>query len=834
MKYPRLFQSAAVIVLACSLSLTACGPAPNSSGNQSANTGTTAPSITAQPGQGIIRGNLTAEGLRVSNFRTQQATADLSGASVKVSSSLETKVVETDATGKFEVAVKAGAEYTLEASVPDGRGGTLKTFKNKVNVPLAQDPPIVDVQSLVARRSGSIQGLIALEGGRSGDTPEGADIFIAGTSFVGKAGEKGRFALTEIAEGTWDVVISKAGYERQVIKGLRVQAGKPRVIAEKITLTRSDNRAGIKGKVMDGNNAVAGATVSVYAKDRDLISASAAGLDNFMAVSDEQGNFEVLNLPPGEYQVQVYRPFYQLPGRRDVTVTSNTQDLGAINLVSTTVYFGKIKGQVLDEYGNPIDSAVIQSNPAVADQQFADAKGDFTLDRVMPGEYNVSVSAGGFCTIVMPVRVENRQGFELALENPIVLPANSPLTRTSNDEGECVYVVYPKGECEDANTDITAEAGEDPEQPAPASVTSGTLSPAGSFHRDERKCRKVVNLGGMIDPDTKAPVTLEKANITLVEDGKVKAFKFTEAAASGRALPVDIGLIIDTTGSMEPQINGVKASALKFVESLYDRNIDVQIGAVAYADGITTNPAAIQPANDPAAMTIPGFEFLTPFVDDEGLSKPDALERKLRANSVTEFLSGLNSCYGGECGAAGPEGLLDSLHWTAFNGAGTSVSSKNQTQFGWRERAQKVFIILTDAPTWETGGAEISPDSPWTVSALAQKLREANAVVHVVSPDFSSYGFGNQTGDPKGLAVANSPLSGTPSAGTGGTWTQMPSNGDVDLNALPVVQALGNSVKLEFISYNTATSEADEKEHEVRVIIDYGGKKGETTFKASY
>ncbi|MEB3196739.1 MAG: hypothetical protein VKP62_05995, partial [Candidatus Sericytochromatia bacterium] len=126
---------------------------------------------------GVDGGALIAAGGR--NYRLSQAAAR--GGKVTARSDIDTKEVEVGPDGSFAVVVKGGAEYTLEAAVPDGKGGVTKVVSpTPVMVPLAQDPPIVDAASLVTRRTGSIQGLIELKDAKAGDTPEGADVFLTG------------------------------------------------------------------------------------------------------------------------------------------------------------------------------------------------------------------------------------------------------------------------------------------------------------------------------------------------------------------------------------------------------------------------------------------------------------------------------------------------------------------------------------------------------------------------------------------------------------------------------------------------------------------------------
>ena len=819
-------------------SLTGC---PGPAGTKTATgTGTTASTSTIQPqsGQGVIKGTVYKEGIKTSSFRlfaTTDAGSPASGAKIVVKSSLETKETSAKDDGSFEIAVKAGADYTVEAAFADETGSLVKKTTT-VKVPAAKDPQIIDIGSLVTRRTGSIQGVIELEDGKDA---EGVDIFIAGTSSVGKAHSKGRFALTGVDAGTWKIVIQKAGYET-AYKETEVKSGRPALVSEKIVLKKMDPRAGIKGKITNNQGApIPGVIVTAFLQDKDTVAKDRPdALDNYITTTDIDGNYELLNLPTLKdatkgikYSVQYYRAFYEYvsPVNLELKSTDMPKKIDDISMTSNIAYFGQIKGTVLDELGNPIDGAVVQTDPQVTDQKFTDAKGNFTLDRVVAGEYQLSIAAGGYCTVVMPVALINEKNKAVEFGKPIILEAHKPLANLAvSDEGACTYAIDPVKECYADNPDIEA----DPTGATVPGISAGALIPAGSVSRDERKCRCSINLSGMNAPDTGEAIDLTKSDITIIEDGVVKAFKFTPASESGRALPVDIGIIIDTTGSMGEEISGVKSSAVNFVKALYEKNIDAGVGSIAYADGVTGNPAGILPGTDPATMTITGFEPLSPFSKSDGMEKMGDLDIKAGITSITNFITALKAGFGGYNGGGLPEGPLDSIMW-AFNlGTGKSYSGNITKDFGWRERAQKAFIVITDAPAWEKGGSEISPASEWTIAKVADTLK-GKAVVHTVSP--AGVSLPTNTGDTKGLAVAlaSSNFNGDPSKGTGGTWIELPKDGNVDLTTLPLVKTLGKSVKLEYVSLNA--DPANVKEHQIRVIVKKNDiLQGESTFTAKY
>ncbi|MEB3330817.1 MAG: hypothetical protein VKQ33_16465, partial [Candidatus Sericytochromatia bacterium] len=59
--------------------------------------------------------------------------------------------------------------------------------------------------------------------------------------------------------------------------------------------------------------------------------------------------------------------------------------------------------------------AVAQLDPPVTESQFTDATGRFTLDRILPGQYNLTVAAGGYKPVIVPVLVDNKPNFAVTL-----------------------------------------------------------------------------------------------------------------------------------------------------------------------------------------------------------------------------------------------------------------------------------------------------------------------------------------------------------------------------------------------------------------------------------
>lgn len=328
--------------------------------------------------------------------------------------------------------------------------------------------------------------------------------------------------------------------------------------------------------------------------------------------------------------------------------------------------------------------------------------------------------------------------------------------------------------------------------PAPMTAAEKTVSISASLNptRDSNGLL-TLSIPGFVDSTGKPVKDLTDANFTVIEDGVLKGLAST-AANKDTVVPTDIVFVFDTTGSMSGAITGVKESIVGFSNALQASGLDVRVGAVTFGDAFDT-VAATSGIKGGVALGTPAAppNFDTAERPTFPLSSDFAAFR--------EFI-GSNSARGGN---DSPE-----------NGMGATEFAYDK--MGWRPGASKVLIMITDVVQHQEGTGTIPAGTRWmpkTLAATLDKLR-GKAVVHVIGPDVTSPGA---YVDMKAFAGA---------AATGGIFMKLETA--LDLTKLPVSNVLSSSYTLKFRPKVTVG------EHTIRVRVESGAIKGETTITATY
>ncbi len=337
---------------------------------------------------------------------------------------------------------------------------------------------------------------------------------------------------------------------------------------------------------------------------------------------------------------------------------------------------------------------------------------------------------------------------------------------------------------------LVDEIPPDPGTYSPPHLTDPDLTLSGSIEGEESNPEIIhVVLNAIINPETGEPITdLTDDNLIVVEDSLVQGFVLKKVGEEVTA-KADIVFIIDATGSMGEEIEKVKESVLAFAGSLSEEGLDVKLGAVTFGDSVREY-----------------IDFTEDFSDTAG--------------EFYTFISGIYATGGG----AWAENDLDPIYhaWKHFS---------------WRDGAQRIFILITDAPVDQVDddNYEYEHVCPFTIDMLLDTLR-GEAVIHAVCPDkkvspdgdtiYMGYDWDDDgaadswdvvyggVGHPKDLAT-----------GTGGRWMQLPGSGEVDLTELPIATTITQSWVIDFETSDPYGV------HDVWIQIYIGEHKGEVIWR---
>ena len=345
--------------------------------------------LTASPGQMIGQ---------VFDASTSQS---IVGATVTVIDRNGTLVASaiTDSNGSYLIGGLAPGNYVVNASAPGFQNGQVGA------IVLANTATTINIG--LAAQHGRITGTVS---------PAAAEVIVqlydANNVFIASvvADASGNFAFSGLAPGNYTLVASAPSFSSQAV-GASVAANEttatsitltpdPATISGRITSTEGQPLTNAVVKVLDSNETVLG-----------------------IGFTDADGNYSVGNLPPGSLVVTISaNGFGNAVG--GVTLSPGEEKTGVNFQLQPNP--GSISGQITNAAtGEVIASANVLVRSAtdgtVATTAASSPFGNFLIEDISPGSYNVVVSAEGFGTSSTGVNVERDQTASASL-------ALSPLT----------------------------------------------------------------------------------------------------------------------------------------------------------------------------------------------------------------------------------------------------------------------------------------------------------------------------------------------------------------------------------------------------------------------
>ncbi|MGA4719889.1 carboxypeptidase regulatory-like domain-containing protein [Fictibacillus nanhaiensis] len=196
----------------------------------------------------------------------------------------------------------------------------------------------------------------------------------------------GNYTVSNLATGTYAVVVSAAGFQTNTATVL-LTAGE----TETTNIALAPSPGSISGNVTGSGGPINGATIRITDPN---------GLTILTTISDAEGNYLITGLAPGSYNVVVSATGFQT----NLTGAIVQPNLITICNVDLPPNPGTIEGQITPAFGGGTIQLFTADNILISSATTAPG-GVFRFDSVAPGQYTITASLASYQTAVAGVSV---------------------------------------------------------------------------------------------------------------------------------------------------------------------------------------------------------------------------------------------------------------------------------------------------------------------------------------------------------------------------------------------------------------------------------------------
>jgi VWFA-related protein len=179
---------------------------------------------------------------------------------------------------------------------------------------------------------------------------------------------------------------------------------------------------------------------------------------------------------------------------------------------------------------------------------------------------------------------------------------------------------------------------------------------------------------------------LSRSDLIIYQDARPVSIRSLERVSAENSLPVDIAFVIDQTGSMQQEVNEVKINIIEFTRRLAMRGVDYRLALLTFSDRI---------------------ERYKDFTDD-----------------VKTFISWVDEVKVGG-GGDDNENALEALF--------------EASSFRFRQSAQRIFILITDAMYHQKGDRGDGRTDFTTQTMIEFLIRQNIKLFAITPPDIEDY-----------------------------------------------------------------------------------------------
>jgi hypothetical protein len=321
---------------------------------------------------------------------TDQASAPLQGVTVtaKNNTSGQTFTATTDAAGKYLIGNLLGGPYDVDVAKT---GCTSPGKKTATVTPPGSTTADFQMNCAGGTPTGSITGKVTDQNGTAL-----AAVTVTATNTTGSKSATtdaaGMYSISGLGGGSYDVDVARSGCNSPGKKTVTVTPPGSVTADFQMTCGVPPTKGNIKGKVTDAvtSSAIAGAQVD----------AQQGGTSKLKATTSSTGDYSLLNLDPGSYDLVFTKTGYVDKTENGVQVTAGA-DTTKDAALSPTSQPGKgtISGKVTDAAdAKALSGAAVKAllSGATKGQATTKSDGTYTIAGLDPGTYDLEVTATGY------------------------------------------------------------------------------------------------------------------------------------------------------------------------------------------------------------------------------------------------------------------------------------------------------------------------------------------------------------------------------------------------------------------------------------------------------
>lgn len=228
------------------------------------------------------------------------------------------------------------------------------------------------------RLRGALTGKLSLE---EKSDHSGAIINVKETGYFGISDVDGNFIISGIPTGTYDLAISKNGYEEKKIEGIKIEANSLLNVTNGSTITLFLQRGEVEGYVfLEGKTDHGGVIVSVEGSGKT-------------GLTDSYGHYLVSLVPVGTYNLKFKKEGFDEEVVTDVMITRG------FTIPVTDVFLqlsrGSIAGVAILE-GASNHSGILISIEGTNYTAITNSNGNYLIQGIPVGRYNLMASKSGY------------------------------------------------------------------------------------------------------------------------------------------------------------------------------------------------------------------------------------------------------------------------------------------------------------------------------------------------------------------------------------------------------------------------------------------------------